>query len=1394
MRMEQYLTNTDYGLWQVIMNGDEPVQTTRDKNGVETEVPPKTAQAILARQRERKAKSILLLAIPDEYQLRFHTIKDAKSLWAAIKNRFGGNVESKKMQKIVLKQQFENFFVSDTEGLNKAYDRNKEGIDELDIDDLYNNLKEFEADIKDELDIDDLYNNLKEFEADIKGSFGSSSNSQNPMGFLGIAKVANWCVLECEFILDTSSEVGDNEHYQVLFIGGKHFNRSNSLQLDDEDLEQIDPDELEEMDLKWQVAMLSMRVKRFYKKTRRKLNFNSKEPVGFNKTKVECFNYHRRCHFARECRAPRTQRNMNEDARYKNRDNNKRTVPVKSSDALVIHDNALIFQDGLGYDWSYIAQEEPIEFSLMAYTSGTDAEANLETVAYQLGLESIEAQLIIHQKNEVACEEKITVLEFDVKDKDPLSDNDSEVLPSVFDSCSSDGDDNQTNDRPTSNKANASISKDESSDIKTSNISVEKPKVNSVRTSEVIIEDWVSDDEDTLVDTQVYLQTTVKPSFKNIKFTIARTEYVKSVKQADKPKMVTQNSKANRKDWNGNLNQKPRLGLRQWYWSKGNPQQALKYKGMFNNGCFRHMTGNKALLTDYQDIDGGFVAFGGSSKVGKISGLPPKTFENNHTCVACQKGKQHKASYKAKLISSISHPLQMLHMDLFGLTFVKSIDHKTYCLVVTNDFSRFSWVFFLATKSETSGILKKFITEIENQLNHKVKVIRSNNGTKFNNKEIDELCGQKGIKREYSVARTPQQNGVAERKNMTLIEAARTMLVDSLLPIIFWAEAVNTACYVPNRVLVTKPHNKTPYELIIGRPSSISFIRPFRCLVIILNTLDPLGKFDGKAEEGFLVRYFVNNKAFRVFYTQTRKVKENLYVNFLENKSNVAGQGPNWLFNIDSLSNSMNYQPVTTGNLAHKHTGQKEINGDTGLKKNIRDGHIEKEKMSTQQYIVFPLWSSISSSYTSSDDKVGDDTANDDADKEKVQEPVSEYDQALKNVLERMMNQEKEAIEQSDDVRKEFEAQFQTRGKLKKSYREHAMISYIQKKKRTNHKDFQNCLFACFLSQNEPTKITQALNDESWVEAMQEELLKFKIQKKDERGIVVRNKARLVAQGHKQEEGIEYDEVFAPVARFKAIRLFLAFASYMNFLVYQMDVKSAFLYDTIKDEVYVDDIIFGSTKKSLCDEFEHIMHNKFQMSSMRELSFFLGLQVKQKEDGIFTNQDNLDKKSITGGCQFLSSRLISWQCKKQTVMMDYGHNFMQTKIHVENESAICVIKNHVYHSKTKHIKIRHHFIRDSYEKKLIEMVKIHTDKNVADLLTKTFDAKVKMVNDEVWIQALVDGKRVNIKESSIRHTLRLDDAEGTFCLIDTEIFEGLARMGYEKPSDKLTLYKVFFSP
>ncbi|GKC02312.1 putative ribonuclease H-like domain-containing protein, partial [Tanacetum coccineum] len=319
-----------------------------------------------------------------------------------------------------------------------------------------------------------------------------------------------------------------------------------------------------------------------------------------------------------------------------------------------------------------------------------------------------------------------------------------------------------------------------------------------------------------------------------------------------------------------------------------------------------------------------------------VRGLPTKRFENDQTCVACLKGKQHRASCKSKVLNPITKPLFMLHMDLFGPTFVSSLMHKKYCLVVTDDYSRFTWVFFLTTKDETSEILKRFIKEIENLVDKKVKIIRSDNGTEFKNKVMDDFCREKGIKREYSVARTPQQNGVAERRNRTLIEAARTMLADSKLPTTFWAEAVSTACYVQNRVLVVKPHNKTPYELFRGFKPALSFMRPFGCHVTILNTLDSLGKFDGKSDEGFFVGYSLSSKAFRVYNTRTKRVEENLHIGFLENKPMIKGTGPKWLFNIDSLTQSMHYVPVSAGIVSNISAGTSEDN--------------------SQECIVMPIW------------------------------------------------------------------------------------------------------------------------------------------------------------------------------------------------------------------------------------------------------------------------------------------------------------------------------------------------------------------------------------------------------------------------------------------------------
>ncbi|GJT08221.1 ribonuclease H-like domain-containing protein [Tanacetum coccineum] len=182
-----------------------------------------------------------------------------------------------------------------------------------------------------------------------------------------------------------------------------------------------------------------------------------------------------------------------------------------------------------------------------------------------------------------------------------------------------------------------------------------------------------------------------------------------------------------------------------------------------------------------------------------------------------------------------------------------------------------------------------------------------------------------------NIARTPQQNRVAERRNRTLIEAARTMLANSKLPTTFWAEAVNIACYVQNRVLVVKPHNKTPYELFHGRTPTLSFIRPFGCLVTILNTIDHLSKFDVTRIKDSLVGYSLNSKAFRIFNSRTRIVEENLHIKFSESIPNAVGSGPDWLFDINALTRTMNYEPIVRLSQAWERLQSKRVPWDQDL-------------------------------------------------------------------------------------------------------------------------------------------------------------------------------------------------------------------------------------------------------------------------------------------------------------------------------------------------------------------------------------------------------------------------------------------------------------------------------
>nr|GEV45839.1 putative ribonuclease H-like domain-containing protein [Tanacetum cinerariifolium] len=609
----------------------------------------------------------------------------------------------------------------------------------------------------------------------------------------------------------------------------------------------------------------------------------------------------------------------------------------------------------------------------------------------------------------------------------------------------------------------------ESVDVKNKGVcsTIETKLVRKNNFSPPINEDWISDDESDVEFEPKVKDKIVRPSIKKIKF----------VKTA----------------WE--IEDKDR-----------NPQQK-EYKeiGAIDSGCSRHMTENKCYLTDYKDYDGGFVSFGDGKK-----------------------GKQHKASYKAKLMNSINKPLHMLHMDRFGPTNVKSLIRKSYCLVITDDFSRFYGVFFLTTKDETSEILKTFITRIENQLDYQVKVIGCDNGTEFKNSIINQFCDMKGIKREFSVPRTHQQNGVAERMNKTLIEAGRTVLVDFKLPTTFWVEAINTTCYVLNRALVIKPHNKTPYELIHGIPQLINFMKPFGCLGFQTNGIEgtkdnivasQAEKKKEPEQEYILIPICITDPL--ISQNPKDSVTRSEFEGLLQQERHTEHINNTNSFNTISL-------PVST-------VGPSFVNASLPSPINAARTPASSNAFEEHPFERFsPFKNSFSLPYfpiVTPINKTGifgnaydDEAIEKEVDMNNVVSSYIILDAPLTKFLKDHLN---------DQVIGNIKTLVQTR-QMTKINEEHGLISSVQKLRRTNHKDFQNCL-----------------------------------NKKDERVIVIKNKARLVAHGHTQEVGIEYDEVFAPVARIKAIRLFLAYASFKDFVVHQMDVKSDFLYGKIKEEVYV---------------------------------------------------------------------------------------------------------------------------------------------------------------------------------------------------------------------------------
>ncbi|KAJ1694127.1 hypothetical protein LUZ63_010825 [Rhynchospora breviuscula] len=589
-----------------------------------------------------------------------------------------------------------------------------------------------------------------------------------------------------------------------------------------------------------------------------------------------------------------------------------------------------------------------------------------------------------------------------------------------------------------------------------------------------------------------------------------------------------------------------------------------------------------------------------------------------------------------------------------------SLSKKRYVYVVVDDYSRFTWVFFLAHKEEAFDYFVKFSNRVENEKGLKISRIRSDHGREFENAKFDELCIEKGYKQEFSAPRTLQQNGVVERKNRTLQELARTMLHEFAVPKFLWAEAVNTACHVVNRACIRSKLKKTPFELWVGRTPNISYFRVFGSKCFVLDESHKVTKFDAKSLTGIFVGYSNTSKAYRVYLPTSRVVIESINVKFNENANEKTEEGHSIVGIQDgATTQEIEFQP----------------------KDELPPVIIEEPLNRVGDNLIGGV-----NHEENTIDSTQDETPHDEP--QPMPQPVHEPPEVLREVsshpLSNVIGDPREGV--------------RTRSGLNQ------MVGHC-----------------AFVSQLEPKSFKEANVDPNWIVAMQEELNQFERNqvwelvslpsgkqvigtkwvyrnKLDELGNVVRNKARLVAQGFKQQEGIDFEETFAPVARLESIRMLLAYASNKGFTLFQMDVKSAFLNGWIDEEVYVqqppgfvdhfnpdhvfklhkalyglkqaprawygrlctflldngfirgkmdttlftkkrddhlllvqiyvDDIIFGSTNATLAQEFSSLMSSEFEMSMMGELNFFLGLQIKQLQDGIFISQTKYAKELI----------------------------------------------------------------------------------------------------------------------------------------------------------------------
>ncbi|GKB06980.1 retrovirus-related pol polyprotein from transposon TNT 1-94 [Tanacetum coccineum] len=866
-----------------------------------------------------------------------------------------------------------------------------------------------------------------------------------------------------------------------------------------------------------------------------------------------------------------------------------------------------------------------------------------------------------------------------------------------------------------------------------------------------------------------------------------------------------------------------------------------------------------------------FGAINHLARHGLVRGLPKLKFEKDHLCSACAMGKSKKKPHKPKSEDTNQEKLYLLHMDLCGPMRVASVNGKKYILVIVDDYSRFTWVKCLRSKDEAPDFIIKFLKMIQVRLKVPVRRIRTDNGTEFVNQTLREYYEKVGISHETSVARSPQQNGVVERRNRTLIEAACTMLIYAKAPLFLWAEAVATACYTQNRSIIRLRHGKTPYELLHDKLPDLLFFHVFGALCYPSNDSENLGKLQPKADIGIFISYAPTKKAFRIYNRRTRRIIETIHVDFDEltamasehsslgpalhemTPATIIAPEPAASTSSPSSTSVDQDAPSPSNSQTTPETQSPIIPNDVE-----EENHdLDVSHMNNNPFFSIPIPKNDSEASSSSNViPTFVQTA----------APNSEHSENSFPWIEAMQEELSDPVD--TPMVEKYKLDEDPQGKVIDPTHYRGIIGtfmYLTANGILKNNEF------CAKKFSQPTGMVCTLT--CWIEAMHQELNEFerlkvselvpcpdKVMvitlkwiykvKLDELGGILKNKARLVARGYRQEEGIDFEESFAPVARLEAVRIFIVFAAHMNMIVYQMNVKTAFLNGILRKEVYVSQpegyvdpdnpnhvyrlkkALYGLKQAPrACSRGIFLNQSKYALESLKKY----GMESSDPVDTTMVEKSKLDdvpqgkivdpthyrgmistlmyliasrpyltfvvcmcaryqakptkkylhavkrifkylrgtvnrglwypkdssialtayvdadhagcqntRRSTSGSMQLLGDRLVSWSSKRQksaaisnteaeyialsgyyaqvlwmrSQLTDYDLGFNKIPMYYDNKSAIALCCNNVQHSRSKHIDIRFHFIKEQVENGVVELYFVNTEYQLADIFTK----------------------------------------------------------------------------